>query len=157
MQLNIILFRWEYRLTHWGRVTHICVGKLIIIGSDHGLSPGRRHAMISTNVVIWSMGLLITNFSEIFIEIHTFSFKKMHLKMSSAKWCLFCFDLNVLIYLDFAVIFTYFLHLMWCHWNWIQSVVEKNNTNDGCVVLKTTSDKVFDFWISVTPKISPCL
>ena len=28
-------------LTHWGRVTHICVSKLTIIGSDNGLSPGR--------------------------------------------------------------------------------------------------------------------
>ena len=27
---------------HWGRVTHICVSKLTIIGSDNGLSPGRR-------------------------------------------------------------------------------------------------------------------
>ena len=27
-------------LTHWGRVTHICVGKLTIIGSNNGLSPG---------------------------------------------------------------------------------------------------------------------
>ena len=26
-------------LTHWGRVTHICVSKLTIIGSDNGLSP----------------------------------------------------------------------------------------------------------------------
>ena len=26
-------------LTHWGRVTHICVSKLAIIGSDNGLSP----------------------------------------------------------------------------------------------------------------------
>ena len=25
---------------HWGRVTHICVNKLTIIGSDNGLSPG---------------------------------------------------------------------------------------------------------------------
>ena len=33
-------------LTHWGRVTHICVGNLIIIGSDNGLSPGRRQAII---------------------------------------------------------------------------------------------------------------
>ena len=32
-------------LTHWGRVTHICVGKLIL-GSDNGLSPGRRQAII---------------------------------------------------------------------------------------------------------------
>ena len=32
-------------LTHWGRVTHICIGNLTIIGSDNGLSPGRRQAI----------------------------------------------------------------------------------------------------------------
>ena len=37
-----------------------------------------------------------TNFSETLIEIHIFSFKKMHLKMSSAKWRPFCLGLNVL-------------------------------------------------------------
>ena len=29
-------------LTHWGRVTHICVSELTTIGSDNGLSPDRR-------------------------------------------------------------------------------------------------------------------
>ena len=77
-------------------MTHIRVGKLIIIGSDNGLSPGRRQAIIWTNARIWSMGPLGTNFSEISIEIHTFSFRKMHLKMSSAKWRLSCLGLNVL-------------------------------------------------------------
>ena len=33
-------------LTHWGRVTHICVSDLTSIGSDNGLSPGRRQAII---------------------------------------------------------------------------------------------------------------
>ena len=33
-------------LTHWGRVTQICVSKLSILGSDNGLSPGRRQAII---------------------------------------------------------------------------------------------------------------
>ena len=33
-------------LTHWGLVTHICVTKQTIIGSDNGLSPGRRQAII---------------------------------------------------------------------------------------------------------------
>ena len=33
-------------LTHSGRVTHICVSELTIIGSDTGLSPGRRQAII---------------------------------------------------------------------------------------------------------------
>ena len=73
-------------LTHWGRATDICVGKLTIIGSDNGLSPGRHQAIIWTNVGILLIGPLRTNFSEILIGIKTFSFKKMHLKMSSAKW-----------------------------------------------------------------------
>ena len=61
------------RLTHWGRVTHICVSDLTIIGSDNGLSPGRRQAIIWTNVWILLIGPLGTNFSEILIEILVFS------------------------------------------------------------------------------------
>ena len=84
-------------LTHWGRVTHICVGNLTIIGSDNGLSPGRRQAIIWINAGILLTGPLGTNFSEIIIEIDTFSLKKMHLKMSSGKWRPFCLGLNVLM------------------------------------------------------------
>ena len=84
-------------LTHWGRVTHICVGKLTIIGSDNGLSPERRQAIIWTNAGILLIGPLGTNFSEILIESQTFSLKKMRLKMSSAKCCSFRLGLNVLI------------------------------------------------------------
>ena len=87
-------------LTHWGRVTHICVSKLSTIGSDNGVSPGRRQAIIWTNVGILLIRPLGTNFSEILSEIHTFSFKKMHLKMSSAKWRPFCLGLNVLTYVS---------------------------------------------------------
>ena len=83
-------------LTHWGRVTHICVFNLTIIGSDNGLSPDRRQAIIRTNAGILLIGPLGTNFSEILIGIQTFSFKKMHLKMASAKWRPFCLGLNVL-------------------------------------------------------------
>ena len=70
-------------LTHWGRVTHICVGNLAIIGSDNGLSPGRRQAIIWTSAGILLIRPLGTNFSELLIGIQTFSFRKMHLKMSS--------------------------------------------------------------------------
>ena len=35
-----------YTLTHLGRVTHVCVSTLTIIGSYNGLSPGRRQAII---------------------------------------------------------------------------------------------------------------
>ena len=83
-------------LTHWGRVTHRCVSKLTIIDSDNGLSPGRRQAIIWTNAAILLIGPLGTNFSEIFIEIITFSFKKMRLKVYSAKRRPFCLGLNVL-------------------------------------------------------------
>ena len=78
-------------------MTHICVGNLTIIGPDNGLSPGRRQAIIWTNAGILLIGAWGTNFSEILIEIHTFSFNKMRLKMSSAKWRPFCLGLNVLI------------------------------------------------------------
>ena len=57
---------------------------------------GRRQAIIWTNVGILLIGHLRTNFSEMLIEICIFSFKKMHLKMSSGKRRLFCIGLNVL-------------------------------------------------------------
>ena len=92
--------RWYQRhsllLTHWGRVTHICVSNLTIIGSDNGLSPGRRQATIWTNAGILFIGPLGTNFSEIVIEILTFSFKKMLWKVSSGIWRPFYLGLNVL-------------------------------------------------------------
>ena len=69
-------------------MTRICVGKLTIIGSDNGLSPGRRRAIIRTNAGILLIGTLGTNFSEILIEIHTFfiqenAFEKVVWKMAS--------------------------------------------------------------------------
>ena len=84
-------------LTHWGRVTHICVSKLTIIGSDNGLSPGRRQAIIWTNAGILLIGALGTNVSEILFNICTFSFNKMLLKMSSGKRQPSCPCLNVLM------------------------------------------------------------
>ena len=74
----------------------MCVGNLIIIGLDNGLSPDRRQAIIWTNDGILLIGPLGTNFSEISIEILTFSFKKLRLKVSSAKRRPFCLGLNVL-------------------------------------------------------------
>ena len=77
-------------------MTHICVSKLTIIGSDNGLSPGRRQAIIWTNDGILLIEPLRTNFSEILIAIQIFSFTKMRLKMWSVKWRPFCLGLNVL-------------------------------------------------------------
>ena len=86
----------SFELTHWGRVTHICVSNLTIIGSDNGLSPGRRQAIIWTNDGILLIRTFRIHFSEIVSEIHTYSFKKMHFKMSSGKWRPSCLGLNVL-------------------------------------------------------------
>ena len=50
---------WWNDLTHWSRMTHICVNKLTSIGSDNGLSPNRRQAIIWTNaeiLLIWNPG-----------------------------------------------------------------------------------------------------
>ena len=70
-------------LTHWGWATHISISKLSIICSDNVLLSGQRQAIIWTNDEILLIHPLGTNF-------------KMHLKMSSAKCCLFCLRLNVL-------------------------------------------------------------
>ena len=93
--MRVITFSRKY-LTHWGRVTHICVGELTSIDSDNGLSPERRQAIIWTNDGVLLIGPLGTNFSEILIKIQTFSLKKIRLKMSSAKCCSFRLGLNVL-------------------------------------------------------------
>ena len=53
------------QLNHWGRVTHICVGSLTVIGSDNALPPGRRQAIIWTNTEILLFGPLATKPSEI--------------------------------------------------------------------------------------------
>ena len=77
-------------------MTHICISKLTIIDSDNGLSPGQCQAIIRTNAGILSIRTMGTNFSEILSKIHTFSFKKVHLKMSSGKLGPFCVGLHVL-------------------------------------------------------------
>ena len=84
----------ELKLTHWGRATHICVGSLTIIGSGNGLSPDLRQAITWTSAGIFINWTLKNKFQG--IKIHTFSFKKIHLKTSSAKRRPFCLGLNVL-------------------------------------------------------------
>ena len=70
-------------LTHWGRMTHICFGKLTIIGSDIGLVPSRHQDTIWTNDEILLIRTLGTNFCEILIETHIF-----HSRKYIGKYCL---------------------------------------------------------------------
>ena len=63
----------------------ICAGSYAVIDYDNGLSPVNRKSIIWTNgglSLIWLSGI---NFSKISIKIKTFSFKKLYLKMLSAK------------------------------------------------------------------------
>ena len=84
-------------LNHWAWEMPICISNLIIIGSDNGLSPGWCQAIIWTNAGILLFEPLGTNFREILIKVHMFSFKKIYLKMSSGKWRPFCLSLNMLM------------------------------------------------------------
>ena len=60
------------------------------------MSPGQRQGIIWTNAGILLIWPLETNFSEILLEVIRVSFKKMRLKVSSAKWWPFCLGLNVI-------------------------------------------------------------
>ena len=79
-------------------MTHVCISRLTIIRSDNCLSPSPLQALIWTSAGIWFIGPPGTNFSEITIKIHTFSFKKIHLKTLSGKWGPSCLCLNVMMY-----------------------------------------------------------
>ena len=132
------------RLTHWGRVTHICVSKITIIGSDNGLSPDRRQSIIWTNAGLLSIGPLRTYFNENWIKIQKFSFKKMHMKMSSAKWRPSCLGLNVLTLtlrvlnclkvvkdmLIFWILFWNRLHPSRLNWLWHNNTCCLSNTTN---------------------------
>ena len=88
-----VVFIWwplSFSISHWGRVTHIGVDDLTIIGSDNG------RAIIWTNVGILLIRTLRTELSKIFSKIYAFWFKETHLKMLSAKQRQFFLGLNVL-------------------------------------------------------------
>ena len=138
----------SHYLTHWGRATHICVSKLTIIGSDNGLLPGRRQAIIWTNAGILLIQPLGTNFSEILIRIQTFSFKIIHLKVSSEKWRPFCLGLNVL------KATTSLMHVGITRLQWVQSCVKSVTCWNGWHILLilvlylwgTAANMFIDFW-----------
>ena len=71
-------------LTYWGRATHICVSKLTIIVQITMADKVQSHYLNKCwDIVNWNL----TNKRQWKLnEIHTFLFKKMHVKMSYAKW-----------------------------------------------------------------------
>ena len=100
-------FTCDMRFTHSGRVTHICVAELNMIGPDNGFSPGQRQAIIWTNDGILLIRPLRINFSEILIEIHTFSFKTMYLKYRLSNGGQFVSAQCVNILVDSCVLFNH--------------------------------------------------
>ena len=92
-------------LTHWGRVTHICVSDLTIIGSDNGLSPDRRQAIIWTNAGILSIGPLAQwNKAQWNINRNSYIFIQENASENVVgKWRRSCIGLNVLRCLPISV------------------------------------------------------
>ena len=129
---NAIFVENQSTLTHWGRVTHICVSDLTSIGSDNGLSPGRRQAIIRTNAAILLIRPLGTNFSEFLVAILIFSFKKMRLKESSAKRRPFCLDLNELRRCKSRPICYLLSHSWWVSW-WYSMMTANTRQSDAYV------------------------
>ena len=76
---SLYVIQWcSHELTEAKWCIYASVNYAIIV-SGNGLSPGRRQAIIWPNAGVLSIWPLGTNISEISIEIHIFSFKKMHL------------------------------------------------------------------------------
>ena len=105
------------------------------IGSDNGLSPGRCQAIIWPNAGILLIGPFGTNLSEMLIEIQTFSIRKMHSKMPSAKWQPFCLGLGVIknSYLWCKNRWRRrrhpHIHTLWLYaWSWKLPVLASNHT-----------------------------
>ena len=76
----------------------------VSIDSDNGLLPGPHQAIIWTNADMLLIRPQGTYFNEILFEIQKFSFKKMCLNMSSAKWWPFCAGGDELVKNKFDII-----------------------------------------------------
>ena len=56
-------------LSHWGRVTHTCISKLTIIGSDNGPVPS-HYLNKCLNIVNWTLGnKLISPLCHIYVSV----------------------------------------------------------------------------------------
>ena len=93
------LFKCQnHMLHHWIDWRIYTLINLTLIGSDNGLSPVQRHAIMRNNVESLAVGPLGENLNHIFFEIQNFHLRKTfysklkifiqekQFKMSSAKW-----------------------------------------------------------------------
>ena len=97
----------------------------IIIGSDNGLSPIQRQAIIQDNAVLLSVDILGTFSFDILIKSQILSWIKMHMRVSSAKWPQFFLGLIVLGSQIFCLFLSYYYLLQtlralyYTTWSWI--------------------------------------
>ena len=100
--LDDVIVRRERPNRYWHRwhLVAFCCGLLMIIEAEWRIYS--KLTAIGIWTIIWTnAGIVLiepfgTNFSQILIEVYTFSARKMHFKTSSGKWRLFCLGLNVL-------------------------------------------------------------
>ena len=95
-------------LTHWGRVMHICVRKLTIIGSDSGLSPD-PHQAINAEILLIVNWILSNkpqwNFnrnSYICIEENAFEYTVW--KMATILFLIYSYKLAYVMDIDMRVV-----------------------------------------------------
>ena len=86
----------------------------VSIGSDNGLSPIQRQAIILASAVLMTIGPIGINFNEILIKIPNFSFTKMHVNILCAKWLPFCPGRDELIQLEKCLTVSHYLALWRC-------------------------------------------
>ena len=91
------------------RPSDVCVGSLTIIGSDNGLSPGRRQAIFWINAVILFIGPLGTNFNEILITSVIWELAAVFSRPQWVKYQL-CFGVTLLRNSDIARCVTHTMH-----------------------------------------------
>ena len=95
---------WRHQMETFSALLALCAGNSPVTGEFTSQRPVTRsldaffdlrlnkrcQAIIWTNAGMLFIGPSGTKFREMLIEIYTFSFKKMHLRMSSGKWRPFC-------------------------------------------------------------------
>ena len=121
---------------------HKCVNKPTSIGSDNGLSPGRRQAIIWTNVgMLINIGPLGTKPSKIFVKILYIAiqengFENIVWKMAAIlswpqcvkHWCCVIVIVN---------------YLVWSYWLWYETSISYWGLNKMVVILQTFSDAFY--------------
>ena len=108
--VSALIVHWFYfwLLTHRGRLTHICLRGLTIIGSNNGLAPGRRQAIIWTNAGI----LLIRTLGTTSVRSKS---KFVHFQSWKCIWIIVCEMSGICLGLTVLSLVIWSPHVRPCH------------------------------------------